>query len=183
MICMTFVPSKNPRKQHTHVQTLAAVTSEPSETPALAYLLDDWFEVAPNLHNGHSRSQSFIAGNEASVQQQQQQNAPRAWCMLVHHSNIEIDSNDSLFFLRKNRESKMNELNRSFIERNRRVLIMQLSLRLSRLDKVICYSTFCDDQFICLICISIFVISEVFEDSSLTGVGFFHLRITVPISN
>ena len=25
------------------------------------------------------------------------------------------------------------------------VLIMQLSLRLSRLDKVICYSTFCDD--------------------------------------
>ena len=35
------------------------------------------------------------------------------------------------------------------------VLIMQLS----RLDKMICYSTFCDDQFICLICISIFVIS------------------------
>ena len=33
------------------------------------------------------------------------------------------------------------------------VLIMQLSLQLSRLDKVICYSTFCDDQFICLICI------------------------------
>ena len=27
------------------------------------------------------------------------------------------------------------------------VLIMQLSLRLSRLDKVICYSTFSDDQF------------------------------------
>ena len=53
------------------------------------------------------------------------------------------------------------------------VLIMQLSLQLSMLDKVICYSTFCDDQFICLICISIFVISEVFEDSSLTGVGFF----------
>ena len=48
---------------------------------------------------------------------------------------------------------------------------MQLSLQ-SRLDKVICYLTFCDDQFICLICISIFVISEVFEDSSLTGVGF-----------
>ena len=37
------------------------------------------------------------------------------------------------------------------------VLIMQLSLKLSRLDKVTCYSTFCDDQFICLICISIFV--------------------------
>ena len=53
------------------------------------------------------------------------------------------------------------------------VLIMQLSLQLSMLDKVICYSTFCDDQFICLMCISIFVISEVFEDSSLTGVGFF----------
>ena len=49
------------------------------------------------------------------------------------------------------------------------VLIMQLS----RLDKMICYSIFCDDQFICLICISIFDISEVFEDSSLTGVGFF----------
>ena len=49
------------------------------------------------------------------------------------------------------------------------VLIMQLS----RLDKMICYSTFCDDQCICLTCISIFVISEVFEDSSLTGVGFF----------
>ena len=63
------------------------------------------------------------------------------------------------------------------------VLIMQLSLRLSRLDKVICYSTFCDDQFTCLICISIFVISEVFEDSSLTGVGFLHLRITIPISS
>ena len=60
------------------------------------------------------------------------------------------------------------------------VLIMQLS----RLDKMICYSTFCDDQFICLICISIFVISEVFEDSSLTGVGFFfHLRITIPVSS
>ena len=27
--------------------------------------------------------------------------------MLVHHSNIEIDSNDSLFFLRKTRESKI----------------------------------------------------------------------------
>ena len=58
------------------------------------------------------------------------------------------------------------------------VLIMQLSLQLSRRDKVICYSTFCDDQFIC---ISIFVISEVLEDSSLTGIGFsFHLRITIP---
>ena len=33
------------------------------------------------------------------------------------------------------------------------VLIMQLSLQLSRLDKMVCYSTFCDDQFICLICI------------------------------
>ena len=53
------------------------------------------------------------------------------------------------------------------------VLIMQSSLQLSRLDKMICYSTFCDDQFICLICISIFIISEVFEESSLTGVGFF----------
>ena len=59
------------------------------------------------------------------------------------------------------------------------VLIMQLSLPLSRLDKVICYSTFCDDQFMCLICLSIFVISEVFEDSSLTGVGSFHLCITI----
>ena len=27
------------------------------------------------------------------------------------------------------------------------VLIMQLSLQLSRLDKMVCYSTFCDDQF------------------------------------
>ena len=53
------------------------------------------------------------------------------------------------------------------------VLIMQLSLQLSRLDKEICYITFCDDQLICLICISIFVISEVFADSNLTGVGFF----------
>ena len=60
------------------------------------------------------------------------------------------------------------------------VLIMQLSLRLSRLDKVICYSTFCDDQFICLICISIFVISEVFE---LNRRRFFHLRITIPRSS
>ena len=49
---------------------------------------------------------SFIAGNEASVQQQQPQNAPRARCILVHHGNIEIHSNDSPFFLRKNRESK-----------------------------------------------------------------------------
>ena len=55
------------------------------------------------------------------------------------------------------------------------VLTMQLSLQLSMLDKVICYSTFCDDQFVCLMCISIFAISEVFEDSSLTGVGFFSL--------
>ena len=39
------------------------------------------------------------------------------------------------------------------------VLIMQLSLQLSRLDKMVCYSTFCDDQFVCHICISIFVIS------------------------
>ena len=53
------------------------------------------------------------------------------------------------------------------------VLIMQLSLPLSRLDKVICYSTICDDKFICLICISIFVISEAFENNSLTGAGFF----------
>ena len=51
-------------------------------------------------------------------------------------------------------------------------------MQLSRLDEVICYLTFCDDQFICLICISIFVISEVFEDSSLTVVGFFSLMYT-----
>ena len=41
------------------------------------------------------------------------------------------------------------------------VLMMQLSLPLSRLDKVICYSTFCDDQLSVFICLSIFVISEV----------------------
>ena len=29
-------------------------------------------------------------------------------------------------------------------------LIMQLLLQLSMLDKLICYSTFCDDKFICL---------------------------------
>ena len=29
--------------------------------------------------------------------------------MLVHHGNIEIDSNNSLFLIRKNRESKKNE--------------------------------------------------------------------------
>ena len=40
------------------------------------------------------------------MQQQQPQTAIRARCMLVHRSNIEIDSNDSLFFLRKTRESK-----------------------------------------------------------------------------
>ena len=55
------------------------------------------------------------------------------------------------------------------------VLIMQLLLQLSMLEKVICYSTFCDDQFICLMCISIFVISEVFEDSSLTASALFSL--------
>ena len=61
------------------------------------------------------------------------------------------------------------------------VLIMQLSLQLSRLDKVICYSTIYDDQLICLMCISIFVISEVFEDSSLRGVGFFtYVLLTRP---
>ena len=60
---------------------------------------------------------------------------------------------------------------------------MQLSLQLSRLDKVICYLTFCDDQFICLTCISIFIISEVFEDSSLTGVGLFRLRTTTIPTN
>ena len=38
----------------------------------------------------------LLAGNEASVQQQQPQNASRSRCMLVHHSNMEIDSNDSL---------------------------------------------------------------------------------------
>ena len=64
-------------------------------------------------------------------------------------------------------------------------LIMQLksSLQLSRLDKVICYSTFCDDQVICLTCISIFVIREVFEDNSLTEVGFFSLTTTIPPSS
>ena len=66
------------------------------------------------------------------------------------------------------------------IKETERVLIMQLSLQLSRLNNIICYSTFCDDQFISLICISIFVIGEVFEDSSLTGVVFFHLRTTIP---
>ena len=59
------------------------------------------------------------------------------------------------------------------MEKTEGVLIMQLSLQSSLLDNVICYSTFCDDQFICLMCISIFVISEVFEDSNLTGVSFF----------
>ena len=59
------------------------------------------------------------------------------------------------------------------------VLIMQLSLQLSRLDKMICYSTFCDDQFICLVYISIFVISEVYEESSLTGVGCFFTYVSL----
>ena len=65
------------------------------------------------------------------------------------------------------------------------VPIMQLSLQLSRLDKMVCYSTFCDDQFICHICISIFVISEVFKDSSLTGVGCFftYVLLTIPTSS
>ena len=54
------------------------------------------------------------------------------------------------------------------------VLTMQLSC--SCQGFMICYSTFCEDQFICLICISIFVISEVFEDSKLTGVGSFSLK-------
>ena len=57
------------------------------------------------------------------------------------------------------------------------VLIMQLSLQLSRLDKMVCYSTFCDDQCICLKYILIFVISEVSEDCSLTGVGCFFTYI------
>ena len=39
------------------------------------------------------------------------------------------------------------------------VLIMQLSPQLSMFDRVTCYSTSCDDQFICLMSISIFVIS------------------------
>ena len=69
----------------------------------------DWFEVARNHHNGHSHSLSFIVGNEATAQQQQPQTALRARCMLVHHSNIEIDSNDSLFFLWKTHESKMRQ--------------------------------------------------------------------------
>ena len=56
-------------------------------------------------------------------------------------------------------------------------------MQLSRLDMMICYSTFCDDQFICLISVSIFIISEVFEDSSLTGVGFFYFGITIPVSS
>ena len=59
------------------------------------------------------------------------------------------------------------------------VLIMQLSLQLSRLDKMICYSKFCDDQFICLVCILIFIISEVFDDSSLTGVGCFFTYVSL----
>ena len=59
------------------------------------------------------------------------------------------------------------------------VLIIQLSLQLSRLGKMICYSTFCDDQFICLVCISIFVISEVFDDSSLTGVSCFFTYLSL----
>ena len=71
--------------------------------------------MARNLHNGHSRSQCFIAGNEASVQQQQPQNAPRERCMLVHHGNIEIDSNDSVFFLRKTRSQKSMGLRNAYI--------------------------------------------------------------------
>ena len=59
------------------------------------------------------------------------------------------------------------------------VLIMQLSLQLSRLDKMIRYSTFCDDRFICLVCISIFVIIEVHEESSLTGVDCFFTYLSL----
>ena len=73
---------------------------------------------------------------------------------------------------------------RNLYERNRRSAYNVVITAVVKVDKVICYSTFCDDQFICLTCISIFVISEVFEDSSLAGVGFFHLRITtIPISS
>ena len=44
-------------------------------------------------------------------------------------------------------------LEKIYMKETEGVLIMQLSLQLSMLDKVICYSTFCDDQFICLMCI------------------------------
>ena len=61
------------------------------------------------------------------------------------------------------------------------LLIKQLSLQLSRLDKMICQSTFSDDQLICLIGVSIFVISEVFEGSSFCFFVFlfffFHLYV------
>ena len=73
--------------QHWYIGRLVRSRPEPAQ----------WRLSFPELHSG----------NEASVQQQQPQNAPCARCMLVHHSNIEIDSNDSLFFLRKNRESKI----------------------------------------------------------------------------
>ena len=49
---------------------------------------------------------------------------------------------------------------------------VQLSLQVSKLDKMICYLTFFDDQLICFICISIFVISEVFEEAAY---GLFHI--------
>ena len=109
MIFMTFVPSKNPREQQTQTPADSEQqTVKNRQTLAPAYVIHigrlDRSRPEPP---GHSRSQSFIARNGASVQQQQPQNAPRARCMLVHHSNIEIDSNDSLFFLRKTRESKM----------------------------------------------------------------------------
>ena len=81
------------------------VNGEQSETPALHWHIGRLVRSRPEPPQWPPHSQSFIAENEASVQQQQPQNAPHAWCMLVHHSNIEIDSNDSLFFLSKNRES------------------------------------------------------------------------------
>ena len=82
------------------------VNSEQSETPALAYWTTG-SKSPPTSTMATLVSRASLLGTGASVQQQQPQNAPHTWCMLVHYSNTEINSNDSLFFLRKNRESKM----------------------------------------------------------------------------
>ena len=93
---MTFVPSKNPRNSIHMYKLQQTVNSEQSETPTLAY----WTTGSKSPRTSTMATlvpRASLLGTRLLCNNNNHRVHTRARCMLVHHSNIEIDSNDSLF--------------------------------------------------------------------------------------
>ena len=105
---MTFVPSKNPRKQRTQTPADSEQQTVDNRQTQHCHMLfipepPQWPLSFPELH---CWERGFCATTAAS------KSIMRA-VHVGHHSNIEIDSNESLFFLRKTMNRNREEVSQS----------------------------------------------------------------------